>query len=341
MKRQGSMMNGTAEIVQLGVDLRDPVQVPRITLIIPVLNEEDSIGLFLERATEMVEANADRAIFDYLFVNDGSTDTTERVILAAAKGRDDISLINLSRNFGKEAALIAGMAHATGDAVIPLDVDLQDPPAVISEMITKWQAGARIVNARRVKRDSDSWLKARSAAAFYRVFNALSEQPIPRDVGDFRLMDREVVRVITTLGERSRCNKSLFSWVGFETDEVTYERPPRAVGTSRWNYWKLTKLALDAIFSSSTVPLRVWTYFGIGMAALSLVYSVFLFVRTLIFGIDLPGYASTVILILVFGGLNMFALGIIGEYIGRIYTEVRQRPLYIVRSHHSSEKAWG
>jgi glycosyltransferase involved in cell wall biosynthesis len=199
-------------------------------------------------------------------------------------------------------------------------------------MIVKWQEGARIVNARRVKRDSDSWLKARSAGAFYKVFNALSEQPIPRDVGDFRLMDREVVRVITTLGERSRCNKSLFSWVGFETAEVTYERPPRAVGTSRWNYWKLTKLALDAIFSSSTVPLRIWTYIGVGMGVLSFVYSAFVFVRTLIFGIDLPGYASTLILILIFGGLNMVALGIIGEYVGRIYAEVRQRPLYIVRS---------
>lgn len=334
-------MNGTAEVVQLGVDRSDPVRLPRITLIIPVLNEEDSIGLFLDRATEVIRSNASRAAFDFLFVNDGSTDATERVILAAAEGRDDISLVNLSRNFGKEAALIAGMSHATGDAVIPLDVDLQDPPEVITEMIAKWQAGARIVNARRAKRDGDSWLKARSAAAFYGLFNALSEQPIPRDVGDFRLMDREVVRVITQLGERSRCNKSLFSWVGFETAEVTYFRPARAVGTSRWNYWKLTKLALDAIFSSSTVPLRIWTYIGVGMGLLSFVYSAFVFMRTVVFGIDVPGYASTVILILIFGGLNMFALGIIGEYVGRIYTEVRQRPLYIVRSEHKSEKAEG
>jgi glycosyltransferase involved in cell wall biosynthesis len=332
-------MNGTAEVVQFGVERSDPMRLPRITLIIPVLNEEDSIGLFLDRATEVIRANADLATFDFLFVNDGSTDATERVILAAAKGRDDISLINLSRNFGKEAALIAGLSHSSGDAVIPLDVDLQDPPEVITEMIAKWQAGARIVNAKRAKRDGDSWLKARSAAAFYRLFNALSEQPIPRDVGDFRLMDREVVRVITQLGERSRCNKSLFSWVGFETAEVTYLRPARAVGTSRWNYWKLTKLALDAIFSSSTVPLRIWTYVGVGMGLLSLAYSLLLLVRTMIFGIDVPGYASTVILILVFGGLNMFALGIIGEYVGRIYTEVRQRPLYIVRSEHRSHRS--
>jgi polyisoprenyl-phosphate glycosyltransferase len=336
-------MTERAKVVRLGVEQTEiaVARLPRITLIIPVLNEEDSIGIFLDRATALLQSNADVATFDFLFVNDGSRDASERVILAAAEKRDDISLISLSRNFGKEAALIAGMSHATGDAVIPLDVDLQDPPEVISEMIAKWQAGARIVNARRSRRDGDSWLKAQSANAFYRLFNALAEQPIPRDVGDFRLMDREVVKIITQLGERSRCNKSLFSWVGFETAEVTYHRPPRAVGTSRWNYWKLTKLALDAIFSSTTVPLRIWTYLGIGMGLVSFVYSAFLFFSTLFFGNDVPGYASTVILILIFGGLNMCALGIIGEYIGRIYVEVRQRPLFIVRSEYRSEKAEG
>jgi len=330
-------MTKGAKVVQFGTDRPDgpePVAKPRITLIVPVLNEEDSISAFLDQVAMVRDANAAQVAFDILFVNDGSIDRTERVILAEAAKRPDISLLNLSRNFGKEAALIAGLNHATGDAVIPLDVDLQDPPEVITEMIAKWQGGAQVVNARRARRDGDSWLKARSADAFYRIFNALAEQPIPRDVGDFRLMDREVVQVINQLGERSRCNKSIFSWVGFETAEVIYTRPARATGESRWNYWKLTKLALDAIFSSSTVPLRIWTYVGVIMALISLLYSAVLVVRTLIFGIDVPGYASTIILILVFGGLNMFALGIIGEYIGRIYTEVRQRPLYIVRSHH-------
>lgn len=326
-----------AEVVPLELDHRGaamPQPLPRVTLVVPVYNEEASIGVFLDRVALAIAAVGPQVRFDILFVNDGSRDRTERVILAAAAGRDDISLINFSRNFGKEAALIAGLHHATGDAVIPLDVDLQDPPEVMAEMIRRWQAGARIVNARRARRDADSWLKRASANAFYRLFNALSEQPIPRDVGDFRLMDREVVQAIRQLGERSRCNKALFSWVGFETEEVTYDRPARAAGESQWSYWKLTKLALDAIFSSSTMPLRIWTYVGMMMALISLVYSAFLFFRTLIFGIDVPGYASTVILILVFGGLNMFALGIIGEYVGRIYTEVRQRPLYIVRSHH-------
>lgn len=331
-------MGITAEVVKLGPDPRD-APLPRVTLVVPVFNEQDSIGVFLERATAVIEANRERVRFDIVFVNDGSRDATERVVLAAAAGRADVSLVNLSRNFGKEAALVAGLNHATGDAVIPLDVDLQDPPEVIAAMLERWQAGAKVVNARRTRRDADTWLKAASANAFYRVFNALAEQPIPRDVGDFRLMDREVVRVITQLGERSRCNKALFSWVGFETAEVTYERPARAAGESQWNYWKLMKLALDAIFSSSTVPLRIWTYVGMCMALISLVYSLYLFVNTLVFGIDVPGYASTVILILVFGGLNMFALGIIGEYVGRIYTEVRHRPLYVVRSEHRSARA--
>jgi polyisoprenyl-phosphate glycosyltransferase len=337
-----SLMNTGAEIVQLGLEAREVAKtapVKRVTLIVPVFNEEASIAAFLEQATKVIEQNAGVASFDILFVNDGSRDATERVILAEAAKRSDVSLINLSRNFGKEAALIAGLTHATGDAIIPLDVDLQDPPEVITRMIERWQDGAKVVNARRSRRDGDSWLKARSADAFYRIFNALAEQPIPRDVGDFRLMDREVVQVITQLGERSRCNKSLFSWVGFETVEVTYNRPPRAMGETRWSYWKLTKLALDAIFSSSTLPLRIWTYIGVVMALVSLVYSAYLLLSTLILGIDVPGYASTAILILIFGGLNMFALGIIGEYVGRIYTEVRQRPLFIIRSHHVAAKA--
>jgi glycosyltransferase involved in cell wall biosynthesis len=332
-------MKSGADIVQLAMDTRETQKarsVPRVTLVVPVYNEEASIAIFLEQVTHAMAGIGPGVTYDILFVNDGSRDRTERTILDEAAKRDDISLINFSRNFGKEAALTAGLHHATGDAVIPLDVDLQDPPEVILEMIRRWQAGAKLVNARRARRDADTWLKKASADTFYRLFNALAEQPIPRDVGDFRLMDREVVHAIRQLGERSRCNKALFSWVGFETEEITYERPARAAGESQWSYWKLTKLALDAIFSSSTIPLRIWTYVGMLMAAVSLIYSAYLFVRTLVFGIDVPGYASTAILILIFGGLNMFALGIIGEYVGRIYTEVRQRPLYVVRSHHPS-----
>jgi glycosyltransferase involved in cell wall biosynthesis len=328
-------MDATARILSIPKQGAKPHSV---TLVVPVYNEEKSVGDFLDTITPVLKLIGPRVTFEILFINDGSQDGTERIIRAAAMGRDDIALINLSRNFGKEAALFAGISHATGDAVIPLDVDLQDPPDVITEMVSRWLKGARVVNARRRNRESDGVLRAMTARAFYRVFNAVSDHPMPANVGDFRLFDREVVEAIRQLGERSRCNKALFSWVGFEAEEIVYDRPARARGTTRWSWWKLWKLALDGIFSSSTMPLRIWTYVGVVIALAALVYSVFLFVRTLVLGADVPGYASTVILILVFGGMNVFALGIIGEYVGRIYTEVRQRPLYIIRSHHPAGK---
>jgi glycosyltransferase involved in cell wall biosynthesis len=341
MKREQNALATASAVILPGLSRKaadSALASRRITLVVPVYNEQDSIPLFLLRTAEVIERVRALVAIDILFVNDGSRDATERVVLAAAEQHPNIALINLSRNFGKEAALIAGLAHATGDAVIPLDVDLQDPPEVIAEMIELWQSGAKVVNARRATRAGDSRLKSLSARAFYRVFNAFAEYPIPPDVGDFRLLDREVVQTICQLGERSRCNKSLFSWVGFETAEITYDRPARAVGETQWSYLRLVRLALDAIFSSSTLPLRIWTYVGMVLALLSLIYSLFLAVRTLMFGVDVPGYASTAILILIFGGVNMFALGIIGEYVGRIYTEVRQRPLYIVRSRFNATK---
>ncbi|MCK8464672.1 glycosyltransferase family 2 protein [Aliiroseovarius sp. S1339] len=303
-----------------------------VSLIIPVFNEEDSIRLFLEQTSNALAPLRDDLDVEYLFVNDGSRDATERTIMACRDDWPEVSLVNLSRNFGKEAALSAGLNHARGDAAIPIDVDLQDPPDVIVDMIACWRGGAKVVNARRARRDTDTWAKRTSAGLFYRLFNALAEYPIPNGVGDFRLLDREVVDAICALGERSRFNKAIFSWVGFETAEVEYDRPSRVAGETQWSYWKLWKLALDGIFAASTTPLRIWTYVGLTMAFASLMYSLFLFTRTLFFGVDTPGYASTAILILTFGGMNMFALGIIGEYVGRIYTEVRQRPLYIVRS---------
>lgn len=309
---------------------------PRVTLIVPVYNEVDSISGFLDTLSPVIDQMRSQVRFDILFVNDGSRDGTERAIMTAADNRDDIALLNLSRNFGKEAALFAGMSFAKGDAAIPLDVDLQDPPQVIVKMVLRWIAGAKVVNARRTRRDGDSRLKSVTANTFYRVFNTLADQPIPRNVGDFRLFDREVVDAICQLGERTRFNKALFAWVGFEAEEVTFDRPARSAGETSWSYWKLWKLALDGIFASSTVPLRIWTYIGFFLAFASLIYSLFVFISTLFFGVDLPGYASTVILILIFGGMNMFALGIIGEYIGRIYIEVQQRPVYIVRSQYRS-----
>lgn len=299
-----------------------------LSIVVPVHNEADAIGPFLRA----IDAIADRLPpLEIVFVDDGSSDGTEAVIRTWAEHDRRVRVFCLSRNFGKEAALTAGLHHARGSACVPMDVDLQDPPRLLPEMVAKWRAGAKIVNARRIDRSSDSWAKSTSARAFYNLFNAIAERPIPSDVGDFRLLDREVVDAVASLGERARFNKALFSWVGFATDEVVYERPARTTGHSAWSWWRLWTLGLDGIFQGSVVPLRMWTYVGTALALAGFAYAAFIFLRVLMLGVDTPGYASTVMLILIFGGMNLFALGILGEYIGRIYTEVRQRPLYILR----------
>lgn len=308
-----------------------------LSLVVPVFDEQDSIAEFIQRINTALDPLAPSVDYQIVFVNDGSRDATEFAIHSAMRKDSRIALVNLSRNFGKDSALCAGLIHASGDAVIPIDVDLQDPPEAIPEMVQKWRSGAKVVNARRADRSKDSRVKSFSASAFYKIFNVLAEYPIPDNVGDFRLLDRQVVDVVCKLGERARFNKSLFSWVGFETAEVTFERPERAAGSSSWSYWKLWNFALDGIFSSSTMPLRIWSYIGTILSLASFFYAAFILFRTLLLGADTPGYASTVILILLFGGVNLLAIGIIGEYIGRIYTEVRERPLYIVRSCHGLE----
>jgi len=276
--------------------------------------------------------------YEVLFINDGSIDATEHVISHIAQSNDKVRLYNFSRNFGKDAALSAGLEYARGDAVIPIDVDLQDPPEIIPEMIEKWQAGAQVVNARRVDRSKDTWAKRVSANAFYKIINGLSERPIPQNVGDYRLLDRQVVDVMRSLGERTHFNRALFSWVGFETAEVVFERPARTYGETSYSYWKMWKFALDGIFSTSTLPLRIWAYLGSLISIAAFLYAGFIFVQTIFLGIETPGYASTIIFILTFGGLNLLALGIMGEYISRIYIEVRERPLYVVRSSKGTNK---
>lgn len=316
----------------------DPSDTALVSLIVPVLNEQDAITPFLSRVEDALSQISPPISYEVLFVNDGSTDATEFAIKNVIEENQHIRLLNLSRNFGKDSALSAGLEYARGDAVIPMDVDLQDPPELIAEMVEKWRAGAKVVNARRIDRSQDTKAKRLSANAFYSIFNMLADRPIPANVGDFRLLDRKVVDVVCSLGERARFNKALFSWVGFETDEVTYERPARTTGKTTMSYWTLWNFALDGIFSASTTPLRMWSYVGSMISVFSFFYAALIFIRTVLLGVDTPGYASTVILILLFGGLNLFAIGIIGEYIGRIYTEVRQRPLYIVHSEYGAEE---
>ena len=304
-----------------------------VSVVVPVWNEQNSIPVFLDELERVVRECSEKFDLEIVFVNDGSTDATEMAVATEADARAiPIRLVNLSRNFGKDAALAAGLAAAQGAAVVPMDVDLQDDPSVLPDMVQKWRAGAQVVNARRVDRSADGFVKRTTSGAFYKVFNALADHPIPENVGDFRLLDRQVVDVLTQIGERARFNKALFSWVGFRTEEVTFERAERKAGTTKWNWWKLWNFALDGIFTSSTKPLRIWSYCGLIMASLAFLYAGFILLYTLVMGRETPGFATTIILILFFGGVNLIALGIIGEYVGRIYAEVRARPLYVIRS---------
>ncbi|MBN9077850.1 MAG: hypothetical protein BGN87_21040 [Rhizobiales bacterium 65-79] len=308
----------------------------KLTVIVPVHNEQETVLAFLDRLLPVLDGcrslmGAD-AGYDVLFVNDGSTDATRKVLEAAARRLPAVKLVNLSRNFGKEAALSAGLSFATGDAVVPIDVDLQDPPEVIREMVAKWLGGAKVVDGVRARRDADTWLKRTSASGFYRFYNLLADHPIPNNVGDFRLLDREVVEALKEFNEHTRFNKAIYSWVGFERSTVEFVRAPRSGGTSKWRYWKLWNFALDGIVSSTTLPLRIWTYLGAAMAMLAFLYALFIFLRTIVFGVDAPGYASLMTVLLFVSGLNFLSLGVMGEYIGRISREVRRRPLYIVQS---------
>lgn len=307
-----------------------------LSLVVPVLNEADAVREFIVGVDAAIAASWEDARsapkIEMIFVDDGSTDPTATVIRTLRKSDDRIKLICLSRNFGKEAALSAGLHAAQGDAAIPMDVDLQDPPEMLRPMVDAWLSGAKVVNARRSDRSQDSWFKRTSSRLFYRLMNVISDQPIADDVGDFRLLDRDALDVLNDMTETTRFNKGLFSWIGFETATVEYARPDRAVGETKWKPLKLVTLAFDGITSSTTLPLRVWTIIG-GMIALgAMAYAAWLIFYTLSHGVDVPGYASLMVAVLLLGGLNLFSLGVIGEYLGRVAVQVRGRPLYIIES---------
>jgi len=304
-----------------------------LSIVVPVKDEEEAVGHFVERVRAVVEALADPAAssFEILFVDDGSADGTLDQVRRANASDPRVKAISFSRNFGKEAALSAGLDHARGEAVVPMDVDLQDPPEVLGQMLAKWREGFEIVYGVRNDRETDSLPKRLTADLYYRAHNWLSSDKIPEHAGDFRLLDRKVVEVIRRMPERTRFMKGLFAWAGFRQASVTYKRGVRKHGQTKFNYWKLWTFALDGITSASTVPLRVWSYLGGVVALLSLLYAIVVTVRTLIFGVQVPGYASLLVAILFLGGLQLLSLGILGEYVGRIFVETKHRPLYIVR----------
>ena len=304
-----------------------------LTLIVPVKDEEEAIGPCLARVIPVMEAIDDPASksFEILFVDDGSGDKTLEVIRDANRKDPRVRAISLSRNFGKEAALSAGLDAARGLAVVPLDVDLQDPPEALSKMIAQWRAGNEVVYGVRDNRETDSLPKRLTADLYYRAHNWLSQDKIPEHAGDFRLLDRKVVDVIRRMPERNRFMKGLFAWAGFKQAAVLYHREERKVGETKFNYWKLWTLAIDGITSASTVPLRVWSYLGAFVALGALAYAVYIIIVTLTSGIQVPGYASLMVAILFLGGLQLLSLGVLGEYVGRILTETKGRPLYVVR----------
>lgn len=305
-----------------------------LSVVVPVFNEEETVGLFLESlAAPLAEARArlgPGGRTEIVFVDDGSRDATAERIGARMTPGSGIRLVRLSRNFGKDAALAAGLAECRGDAVVPMDVDLQDPPGLLPEMVEAWRAGHAVVNAVRADRSADTMLKRTTAALFYRLHNQLAAYPISPNVGDFRLLDRAVVDELNRMPERVRFMKGLVSWVGFRQAEVRYARDPRSVGQTKWRFWSLWNFALDGITGSTTLPLRIWSYVGSAVAVMAVLYALFIVVRTLFIGVEVPGYASLVTIVLIIGAINLIAIGIVGEYVGRIAIEVRQRPLYIV-----------
>jgi glycosyltransferase involved in cell wall biosynthesis len=309
----------------------------KISIIVPFFNEGAGVEVF-HKALGPVLAGIVNYQVEIICVDDGSTDDTLGRLIALANLHPHYKVIELSRNFGKEAALTAGLDAATGQAVVAIDADLQDPPSLIHQLVHMWENGADVVLARRADRSTDGFIKRKTAEWFYRMHNLVSDIAIPQNVGDFRLMDRRVVDALKRLPERQRFMKGLFCWVGFKTAILDYDRAPRAVGMTKFPGWKLWNFAIEGITSFSTTPLRIWTYVGAVSAALTSLYALVVLIRTMVWGIQLPGYASLLIAILFFGSLNLISLGLVGEYIGRIYIESKQRPIYIVRNKYGARE---
>jgi glycosyltransferase involved in cell wall biosynthesis len=300
-----------------------------LSVVVPVYNEEQNLDYLFERLTSVL--NRLNMTYEIVCVNDGSRDNTIERLIEHHQQNPAIKVVNLSRNYGKEIALSAGLDYTCGDAVVPIDADLQDPPELIADLVAKWREGYDVVLATRRSRQGESWIKRLTANAFYRIIDRISHVPIPRDTGDFRLIDRRVVDAIKQLPERNRFMKGLFAWVGFKQTSILYDRPSRYKGETTWNYWRLWNFALDGITSFSFIPLKVWSYIGLLVAIPAFFYASFLVIRTVLFGVDLPGYASIMVAVLFLGGVQLVSLGVLGEYLGRVYEEVKGRPLYLVR----------
>lgn len=302
-----------------------------VSIVMPAFNEGDGIANTLNEIDRLISKASDDYRWEVVVVDDGSRDDTLKVLKSYRPSQFELVVVELSRNFGKESALSAGLLTAKGAAVIPIDADLQDPPELILQMLTKWRQGAEVVLARRSDRASDSVMKRTTSRWFYKLMNKVSDVDLPEDVGDFRLMDRCVVDVLNSLGESRRFMKGLFAWAGFRTEVVEYVRPVRAIGTSKFKPIGLINLAVEGVTSFSTAPLRIASYAGALVALVAISFGVFVVIRTAIHGVDVPGYASMICAIAFLSGMQLLALGVVGEYVGRTYLESKRRPPFVIR----------
>ena len=304
-------------------------QTPDISFVIPMYNEEEVIASFFATMEKSL-SKLKKYTYEYVCINDGSTDKTLSILKSYAKKHSNIKIVSFSRNFYKEQALFAGLQEARGRCIIPMDADLQDPPELISKFIKKWEEGYEVVYGVRIDRQRDTLVKRLTAKIFYKIFNLVAETPIPENTGDYRLMDRKVVDAILEIRENKLFMKGIFSWVGFKSCGIEYKRPERVAGKTKFNYWKLWNFALDGITASTTLPLRIWTYIGCIIGSISALYAIYIIFKTIFMGVAVPGYASLLVSILFFGSVQLIVLGIFGEYLGRIFIEVKRRPRYII-----------
>lgn len=309
---------------------------PSIDIIVPVFNEQDVIPLFEERIKAVMQSCDVQ--WRVVFIDDGSSDDSLSIMKSIHESNSHFGYLSLSRNFGKEYAVTAGLDHASADAAVVIDVDLQDPPELIPEMIAQWHAGYDVIFATRKARHGESMAKKATANWFYRIINSMSKIDIPKDTGDYRLMSRRAYQAVNKLRERNRFMKGLFAWVGYKQKQLYFEREPRAAGTTKWNYGKLWRFALDGITSFSYMPLRFATWIGMTVAIFAFIYGLIIIAKTIILGNDVPGYPSLMVVVLFLGGIQLTALGIIGEYLGRMFNESKQRPLYLVDEYQPPEQ---
>ena len=309
---------------------------PVLTVVVPCYNEADCLPIFHARLAAVMASLG--FTWSVTYIDDGSRDGTARILDALQQGNSAVSVLSLSRNFGKEVAVTAGLDHAEADAVIIIDADGQDPPETIPALVGAWQAGADIAYAQRRRRVGDTFVKRLTSAGFYRVMAGVGRLNMPRDTGDFRIMSRGAVLALNQLREHHRFMKGLFAWIGFEQVPVLYDRAPRIAGKSKWNYWQLWNLAVEGITGFTVLPLKVATYTGLLIAISAVLYGLYIIVNTLIYGNTVAGYPSLITVILLLGGIQLIFLGVIGEYLGRVFNEVKQRPLYLVKRQQTKDR---